>query len=187
MSRGRLAAGLLAMTAAVLVLVSGGLKLWWGPPHATEAETAPVAETAEVQETEEAPGYFRADIPLTTEEQASLWGACEEFGVPYELALAVIWTETRYQNITGDGGDSLGYMQIQPRWHKERMDRLGVSDLMEPEGNFRVGCLILSELLAGGETEDALTRYNTGHGGPSEYAARVMGYMEVLELGGQMR
>ena len=35
-------------------------------------------------------GYFRDDIPLDFETQACLRAACDESGVPFEIALAVI-------------------------------------------------------------------------------------------------
>lgn len=118
------------------------------------------------------------NVPFSPELQNLLWVACEETGCPYELALSVIWCETRFQNINGDNGDSIGYMQIQPKWHKERMERLGVTDLSDPLSNFRVGCDFLAELIAKyGDEEKALTCYNTGSPGKSEYATRIIEYM----------
>ena len=117
------------------------------------------------------------DIPLTYEEQDCLLAACEEFDVPYALALGLIEKETRFQNIIGDDGASAGYMQIQKKWHWERMERLGVTDLMEPNGNFRVGCDFLSELHGKyGDWDLALTVYNMGHdpGYITNYAKDVM-------------
>ena len=93
-------------------------------------------------------GYFRSDVPLDGETQALLHSACEEAGITYELALAVIRKETGFQNVMGDNGNSYGYMQIQPRWHEDRMERLGVTDLTDPYSNFRVGCDFLAELLS---------------------------------------
>ena len=46
----------------------------------------------------------REDIPLDAETQTLLYQACDETGVQYELALAVVWKETRFQNINGDNG-----------------------------------------------------------------------------------
>ena len=109
-------------------------------------------------------GYFRSDVPLDGETQALLHSACEEAGITYELALAVIRQETDFRNVVGDNGDSIGYMQIQPRWHEERMERLGVTDL--------------AELLSKYTLEEALTAYNSGKAGQSEYATSVIGYME---------
>ena len=123
-------------------------------------------------------GYFRYDVPLDVETQAFLRAACDESGVPYELALAVIRKESTFQNIIGDSGDSVGYMQIQPRWHKERMERLGATDLRDPFSNFRVGCDYLAELLERYPLEDALTAYNSGSPGNSDYAKDVISYME---------
>lgn len=123
-------------------------------------------------------GYFRSDVPLDGETQALLHSACEESGITYGLALAVIRKETEFQNVMGDNGNSYGYMQIQPRWHKERMERLGVTDLTDPYSNFRVGCDFLAELLSKYTLEEALTAYNSGKPGRSEYATSVINYMD---------
>ena len=124
--------------------------------------------------------YLREDIPLDAETQALLYEACGETGIDYELALAVVRKETTYRNVVGDGGESYGYMQVQPRWHKARMERLGVDDLMDPLSNFRVGCDYLAELLNKYTVEEALTAYNTGSPGYNQYAATVIGYWEEL-------
>lgn len=126
-----------------------------------------------------ASGYFREDVPLDGDTQALLRAACEETGIPYELALAVIRQETEFRNITGDDGRSVGYMQVQRRWHEDRMARLGVTDLTDPYGNFRVGCDYLAELLGKYPLEEALTAYNSGKPGKSTYASNVLAYMEA--------
>jgi soluble lytic murein transglycosylase-like protein len=126
-------------------------------------------------------GYLRDDIPLDYDTQALLRAACDETGVEFELALAVVWRETTFRNVGGDDGNSFGYMQVQPRWHRARMDRLGVTDLMDPAGNFRVGCDYLAELLAKYPLEQALTCYNTGRPGHNQYARDVVGYLEELK------
>ena len=90
----------------------------------------------------------------------------------------------------GDGGESFGYMQVQPKWHKERMDRYGVTDLMDPYSNFLVGCDYLVELA---ETDRGiqwmLHAYNGGPayanrlaeaGKVSQYASDVLDYMNRL-------
>ena len=146
-----------------------------------ETATEDMAEDFENEKIEAAlyeTGYFRDDVPLDGETQAFLRSACEEAGITYELALAVIRQETDFRNVVGDNGDSIGYMQIQPRWHEERMERLGVTDLADPYSNFRVGCDFLAELLEKYTLEEALTAYNSGKAGQSEYATSVIGYME---------
>lgn len=123
-------------------------------------------------------GYFRDDVPLSYEDQDFLHTACQESGVPYALALAVIERETQFQNLVGDDGASLGYMQVQERWHWDRMERLGVTDLMNPFGNFRVGCDFLAELLEKYPTQEALTAYNSGSPGYNQYSYDVMANYE---------
>lgn len=124
--------------------------------------------------------FYRENIPLDYETQELLYEACGETGIRYELALAIVWRETTFRNIIGDGGESYGYMQVQPKWHAGRMTRLGVDDLMDPAGNFRVGLDYLAELLDKYELPEALTAYNTGSPGHNQYADDVIGYMEEL-------
>lgn len=120
-------------------------------------------------------GYLRDDLPLDYETQMLLYGACLEFQVDYDLALAVIEQETGYRNLTGDGGESAGYMQIQRKWWSGLMDEIGTEDLNQPEDNFRTGCAILRHLLDKyGNTEDALTAYNSGRPGSSRYSRSVL-------------
>ena len=121
------------------------------------------------------------NVPLSCEIQDDLRCVCDTSGIDMTLALAVIQRETNFRNIIGDNGDSFGYMQVQPKWHKDRMDKLGVTDLMDPAGNFRVGCDYLAELLTKYPLEQALTCYNTGRPGYNQYARDVVGYLEELK------
>lgn len=137
------------------------------PPAENEPKAKPVVEQS----------HYCDSIPLTYEEQDWLRAACEEFNVPYALALGLIEKETEFRNIVGDDGASTGYMQIQQKWHWDRMERLGVTDLLDPQGNFRVGCDFLDELY--GKSNDwsvSLTVYNIGHdpGFVTDYAEDVM-------------
>lgn len=132
----------------------------------------------EVADKAEDKSYLLCDaIPLCFDEQTKLQDACEEFDVPYALALGLIEVESDFRNTLGDNGASTGYMQIQKRWHKDRMERLGVNDLSDPGGNFRVGLDFLSELYRKYESwGTALTVYNRGHnpGYVTRYAYKVL-------------
>ena len=175
---------LVAGTLWVLVIV--GLLIWSITPlsMATDQEPEPKAPVVQkVEEPEAVPMEYdpvRDDIPLDAEIQRLLYKACGETGIRYELALAVIWQETDFRNVIGDGGESAGYMQVQEKWHRDRMDRLGVTDLLDPYGNFLVGLDFLAELLETHELTDALTRYNSGRKGNSQYAQSVLNYMKIL-------
>ena len=140
------------------------------------AEREPAAQERKPDVCEDT--YLSAEIPLSYEEQAALYGACLEFRVPYDLALAVIEQETDFRNITGDDGASVGYMQIQQRWWGGLMEEIGARDLTVAEDNFRTGCAILRQLLDQYSLEDALSVYNTGAPGQTRYSREVMGRME---------
>jgi len=146
-------------------------------------EEAPVVQI--IDKIEAAPMEYdpvRDDIPMDAEHQRLLYKACGETGIRYELALAVIWQETDFRNVVGDDGESHGYMQVQPKWHSERMERLGVTDLSDPYGNFLVGLDFLSELVSKHDLTDALTKYNSGKTGNSQYAENVLNYMNILTM-----
>lgn len=125
-------------------------------------------------------GQVYYDIPFDCDMQDLVREACQEADIPFELALAVIWRESTYRNISGDSGASIGYMQVQPKWHWDRMERLGVTDLTDPYSNFRVGCDYIAELLDRYPLAYALTAYNSGKPGLSKYSESVMSYMDTL-------
>ena len=156
-------------------------------PQPSQVEVEHKVEPAPVE-----PSLVREDVPLDEDVQELLYRVCEELGVPYELALAILQQETDFRNIVGDGGESFGYMQVQPRWHGDRMERNGVTDLMDPYGNFLVGCDYLAELIGKDRgLEWALMAYNGGPsyankmakaGKISQYAKNVLNYMNELKM-----
>lgn len=103
----------------------------------------------------------------------------ESYGISPILVKAIIEVESGGDaNAIGDGGNSLGLMQIQPRYHAQRLKE-GES-LLDPKVNVRVGCEILSEIMAKyGTLDEVLTVYNAGHDtGDRLYANRVYEEME---------
>lgn len=124
-------------------------------------------------------GYYRTDIPLTYLEQDFLHTAADEFGVDYYIMVALIEKETNFRNITGDGGSSTGYCQIQERWWSDLMEEIGAEDLTQPYDNFRTAAAILSRHLERyGTMRDALTAYNAGKPGRSQYASDILANAE---------
>lgn len=81
--------------------------------------------------------------------QVYLWCECKEYGVDYYTVLALIERESCYHwDKVGDNGNSKGYMQIYEKWHTERMEAEGVTDLFNPYQNIRVGFNCLRESTA---------------------------------------
>lgn len=62
-------------------------------------------------------------------------------------------------------------MQIVPKWHEDRMERLNCQNLLDPYQNVHVGVDYLAELLDryGGSYEKALTAYQYGPTGAYKY------------------
>ena len=152
--------------------------------EAVAEESAP----AEVGET-----FVLYDIPLDDDLQRHIWEECQKRGAPYEVVLGIIRKESNYEaDVVGDHGRSVGLMQIQPKWHKERMEYLGCLSLMDPYANVTVGIDILAELLTKYQTtEMALIVYNAGATGAkttwfdkgiysNDYSQTVLAYADAL-------
>lgn len=84
----------------------------------------------------------------------------DEYNVCPELLMAIIEKESSGKKFAVNG-DCVGLMQISTKWHKERMERLGVTDLCDEYSNVLVGTDYLMELVE--EYEDigiVLMAYN---------------------------
>ena len=104
---------------------------------------------------------------------------CAKRNLDYRIIYSIIEQESKWnEDAVGDSGDSLGLMQIQSRWHKNRMDNLGVSDLLDPYQNVLVGIDIIDELISKYGLYGGLTAYNTGSpDGYSQYSENVISNM----------
>lgn len=72
---------------------------------------------------------------------------CKPYNVAPELVLAIIWKESRMAtDVVSSNGKCIGLMQISQGSHKERMEKLGVTDLTNPYDNILVGTDYLAEL-----------------------------------------
>lgn len=119
---------------------------------------------------------------------------CNQNGVDYAVVLAMIEVESDYRWDAAGKTDDVGYMQIVPEWHEDRMERLQADDLLNPFQNVSVGVDFLAELLEryGGDYGKALTAYQYGASGAYKYffSAGVYSseYAEnVLEIADRIR
>lgn len=147
-----------------------------------------IAETVEV--VDEKVTYF--DVPLNEELQDHIFEQCESIGVKPEIVISMIARESMFKSdIIGDNGRAFGLMQIHPRWHWDRMVKLGCNDLLNPFENVTVGVDILRELLGYGKSiEWVLMAYNGGASYANRLAAegRVSDYAsDVLERAEEMK
>lgn len=173
-------------------------------PKAPKEEYAPVApvqedvkipevevEVEERAEVEEPPFSFWIDpeIPFDIQDNAHYYG--DIYNISPQLLEAIAWQESRYDP-TVEAGGCIGLMQISERWHKDRMERLGVShqDLYTVNGSMHVAADYLSELFVAYEDPtEVLMIYNgdsnveayRAGGAASEYATSILEMARELE------
>ena len=114
----------------------------------------------------------------------------ESYGVCPELLMAMIETESSGRPDAENGGCK-GLMQISEKWHKDRMERLGVTDIYDAYGNILVGTDYLMELAEKyGEISLVLdlyngnskAHYNYENGILSKYAGEILERAAELEM-----
>ena len=125
------------------------------------------------------------DVPLAPELQMHIIETCEEHHIDPAIVMAMAYRESGFNaEAIGDGGDSYGLLQIQPRWHYGRMERLGCTDLIDPFQNVTVVVDYLAEQLEryDGDMAKALVAYNQGH-----FKETITDYaLDVLDMAAEL-
>ncbi|MGN0390319.1 MAG: lytic transglycosylase domain-containing protein, partial [Wujia sp.] len=119
------------------------------------------------------------NCPISKNQQKKIFKICAGANISFEFVMALIWKESGWDaKCVSDNGESVGLMQIQERWHRELMDKLGCSDLKDPEQNVRVGVELLKrQFKTYREPAWALMAYNGG----GAYADRMIAKGEISE------
>ena len=175
-------------------------------PEAPPATETPAPEEQPTEDPEIEAITYLESADLDPETQNAIWEVCKENPRLFCMVMAMAYQESRFDTqAVGDHGNSLGLLQVQPRWHQERMNRLGVTDLMDPVQNAMVAVDYIdwiANLLNPEHPEDAyatemlLMAYNQGWAGAKEswslgtystyYSRVVMGsyaaFMEEMEV-----
>lgn len=123
-------------------------------------ELVPVMATYEAHE---------PTIPEMIEEVAGIYNICPE------LIEAVIEVESGFDANAVSPCGAVGLMQIVPKWHRSRMEALGVDDLKDPYSNILVGTDILADLFEeyGDDVYLVLMCYNEGKYGTAVQRAEA--------------
>lgn len=170
----------------LLILVGMGIT---SPTPIVKAEMPLPQESLPVRQEARSPS-------LTGDEliNAYISDVCDDYDVDPLLVQSVIAKESSYDpTAIGDGGRSIGLMQIQPRWHSKRAASLGVDDISDPYGNILVGVDYLDDLLKLYDPALALMIYNAGprkasemraKGITSDYARTILQNTAKLQTGG---
>lgn len=136
-------------------------------------------------------------IYLTDDE---LWAITTKAGDLYDLSASLLFALVESEsskNVYAENGSHKGLCQISTKWHKDRMEELGVEDVYDPYGNVLTCADYLTELLEIAKkrkcklpTEYALMRYNMAtttanemyaNGEISKYAKRIVSRAQELE------
>lgn len=130
------------------------------------------------------------DTWICEEYQKYIMEISEQYGICPELIMAIVERESSGQADVEAGGCK-GLMQVSDRWHRDRMERLGVTDIYDPYGNILVGTDYLAELrdeygdlpmvlMKYNGSSDARSRWESGE--YTEYATEIMARAEELEM-----
>lgn len=110
------------------------------------------------------PAKVYRDIPLSHELQDIADNSCEMYQVPQNVLYAVMEVESGYQT-DAQNGQCLGLMQIHTVNLPYLNEKIGTTDLSDPEQNIEAGAYLLGGYLAKYSLTDSLMAYNLGEGG----------------------
>lgn len=154
------------------------------PETAVSEEESTIIYTETESEESILPYVYYDDIPLTQEQQKLVQDVCYGYGLDYRIIYGQMYQESRFNVYAiGDNGAAIGILQVQPRWHYDRMERLGRWDLTNFEDAVWIGCDIMFDLmLTYGNYRDALTAYRYGDLTitAEDYASIVMSFADGL-------
>lgn len=110
------------------------------PAHITATGNQPPIETpppTTMQPTRLEP--LLNSVPLDSETQRVIYELCGKDPALFCTVMAIAKKETHFDvDAVGDGGKSIGMMQIHTYWQRDRIERLGITDLTDPEQNAEV-------------------------------------------------
>lgn len=88
-----------------------------------------------------------------------------EYRIPPEFVVYLMRRESRFDVLAKSKVGALGLMQIFPKYHKDKMDKMGIkiNEVYHIDNNVKLGCWILrSYINETGTIEKALTKYVGG-------------------------
>jgi soluble lytic murein transglycosylase-like protein len=136
-----------------------------------QAETTPQVTLDALQATPtETPTIY--DIALSEDLQRYTYDVCTQYGVDYEMVLAVMHVESSYRVKVISHGN-YGLMQINKINHKRLKAELGITDFLDARQNILAGVHMLAELQEKYmDANRVLMAYNRGEHGASHLWAK---------------
>lgn len=140
-------------------------------------------------------GVAASHMTVSAMEEAEVRELSEQIGAEYTLCPELLQVIARHESgydETAEADGCIGLMQVSKRWHRERMAKLNVEDLHDPEGNMLVAADYLSELFRQHEDIGMVLMVYSGDSGAeayartgeglSDYAQEIMEQAALLEL-----
>jgi len=127
---------------------------------------------------------YMVGLAATEQVVQAAYAAAGEVGLDPLLLLAVAAVESSFNPLAESVVGAKGLMQIIPRWHREKLERLGGDDaLFDPEANILLGAHILKEYVhRTGTLEAGLQFYNGAFfDATAQYARKVLAERSRLE------
>jgi len=123
-----------------------------------------------IQQTQETAEFvFSGSIPMSYELQKYTYEKCLENNLDYEMVLALIWRESRFEpdalGYNTNGTVDSGIMQINEVNHEWIHREYGLDNMMDPKQNIAAGTAILGSYKAKYGDEGALYAYQYGETG----------------------
>ena len=118
-------------------------------------------------------GFKQYNVALPLEQQKYAYNLCQQYGVQYELFLATMYKESRFNPNAVGGGNSYGLCQIHNSNYTMLANRLGITNFLDPYDNMTAGVYLLSIYLSAARARVsdyssveayALNAYNMGEG-----------------------
>lgn len=98
-------------------------------------------------------GFKQYNIALSADEQKYAYNLCKQYGIQYELFLAVMYKESGFNASSVGGGNSYGLCQIHISNYSNLSSKLGISNLLDPYDNMKAGAYLLSLYLSSASTK----------------------------------
>lgn len=118
-------------------------------------------------------GFRLYSINLSEDQQKYAYSMCQNYGIQYELLLAVMYKESGYNPNAIGGGNSYGLCQIHISNFTNLRNRLGISSFLDPYDNIKAGAYMLALYMGSAKKVStdpttievyALNSYNMGEG-----------------------
>lgn len=158
-----------------------------GSKSAVHAEKMPWVQPDNASVASKPGGFVYSDkIPMSYELQAYTYDKCVQRGLEYQLILAIIWRESRFQpdavNVNRNGTRDSGFMQINDVNKGWLRDLYGINNLMDPYQNIDAGTAMLGTFTNKYGPHYALLAYQYGETGMKRQISRGKTTNQLVEL-----